>query len=132
MANYRRGRVNERIKEELCSILPHVKDPRVSQSFISITSVDCTPDLKYAKVFFSVLGSEEEISGVQKGLDSAAGFIRAQLAHALDLRLTPELKFIEDDSMRRGAHINELLRSLNIKQDEDEEDAEADGENDDA
>ncbi|MDD6800225.1 MAG: 30S ribosome-binding factor RbfA [Firmicutes bacterium] len=120
MANYRRGRINERIREELCTILTRVKDPRVSGAFISITMADCTPDLKYAKIYFSVIGGEKEQREAKAGLDSAAGFIRGQLAHALDLRQTPELKFIPDDSIKNGAHINELLKQVDAGADEDD------------
>lgn len=120
MANYRRGRINERIREELCTILTRVKDPRVSGAFISITVADCTPDLKYAKIYFSVIGGEKEQREAKAGLDSAAGFIRGQLAHALDLRQTPELKFIPDDSIKNGAHINELLKQVDAGADEDD------------
>ena len=120
MANYRRGRINERIREELCTILTRVKDPRVSGAFISITVADCTPELKYAKIYFSVIGGEKEQREAKAGLDSAAGFIRGQLAHALDLRQTPELKFIPDDSIKNGAHINELLKQVDAGADEDD------------
>lgn len=145
MANYRRERINESIREELCIILPTVKDPRVSGAFISVTRVDCTADLKYAKVFFSVLGGstersrrgpsdtfgisaddEQDVNTVKgkkeklrtpeseakAGLDSAAGYIRSRLASTLNLRMTPELTFIPDDSIRHGAHINNLLKEV--------------------
>ena len=78
MANYRRGRINEEMQKELTMILRRVKDPRVSEAFISITSADCTPDLKYAKIYYSALsGDKKEIA---KGLKTAAGFIRRELA----------------------------------------------------
>lgn len=117
MANYRRGRVNERIREEMTDIITKVKDPRVSEAFISITMADCTADLKYCKIFYSVIGGSEVEAETQKGLESATGFIRTQLAHRLDMRQTPELKFILDDSMKNGAHISDLLRQIKDEQD---------------
>lgn len=112
MANYRRGRVNEAIKQEMCDIIGDVKDPRVSGTFLSITMADCTADLKYCKIYYSVIGNDQDKADAQKGLESAAGFIRGQLARRLDLRITPELTFHYDDSISHGAHINDLLKSV--------------------
>ena len=122
MANYRRGRINEEMQKELTMILRRVKDPRVSEAFISITSADCTPDLKFAKIYYSVMcGDKKEVG---KGLKAASGFIRRELASSLNLRITPELTFIADDSVAYGAHIASILNKLDIKpeEDEDEED----------
>ncbi len=130
MANYRKGRVDEEMRKELTEILRTVKDPRVTMAFVSITAVDCTPDLKFAKVYFSVMGERRD-GDAKKGLENAAGYIRTQLAKNLNLRMTPELKFIPDDSMKRGAHITELLKSvekeldeIDREQSEDDSDAE--------
>ena len=122
MANYRRGRINEEMQKELTMILRRVKDPRVSEAFISITAADCTPDLKFAKIYYSVMGGDKKEVG--KGLKAAAGFIRRELANSLNLRITPELTFIADDSVAYGAHIASILNKLDIKpeEDEDEED----------
>ena len=79
MSNYRRDRINDSMAKELTEILRSVKDPRVSSAFVSVTGVDCTPDLKYAKVFYSSIGGKDDEKGVQKGLDSAAGYVRKQL-----------------------------------------------------
>ncbi len=111
MANYRTGRVNEELMKALCEIVRTVKDPRVSTSFISITAVDCTPDLKNAKVWYSVMG-ERRKGDTQKGLVNATGYIRTQIAKMLNLRITPELKFIPDDSMKHGAHISNLMKQV--------------------
>ena len=111
MANYRTGRVNEELMKALCEIVRTVKDPRVSTSFISITAVDCTPDLKNAKVWYSVMG-ERRKGDTQKGLVNATGYIRTQIAKMLNLRITPELKFIPDDSMKHGAHIATLMKQV--------------------
>ena len=132
MAKYRQGRINEEMQKELMVILRHVKDPRVSDAFISITAVDCTADLKFAKVYYSALrGDAKEIA---KGLKAAAGFIRRELAHSLNLRMTPELTFIEDASVAYGARIASILNKLEISPEEEDEetdgdiDAEEDGE----
>jgi len=112
MPNYRRGRINEEMAKELAVILRTVKDYRVSKSFVSITAVDCTPDLKYAKVYFSAVGAGADRKEITKGLESAAGYIRSRLAESLNLRATPELQFIWDQSMEHGAHINQLLKQV--------------------
>ena len=111
MANYRTGRVNEEINKALCEILRNVKDPRVATAFVSITAVDCTPDLKNAKIFYSVMG-ERRKGDTQKGLENATGYIRTQLAKLLNLRITPELRFIQDDSMKHGAYISSLMKQV--------------------
>ena len=100
-------------------ILRDVKDPRVSGAFISVTAADCTPDLKYAKIYYSALsGDAKEIA---KGLKAATGFIRRELARSLNLRITPELTFHSDSSISYGAHIASILEGLEITPEEDEE-----------
>ena len=119
MAKYRRGRINEEIQKEMTMILRKVKDPRVSDAFISVTAADCTPDLKYAKIYYSALsGDKKEIA---KGLKAATGFIRRELASSLNLRITPELTFLPDDSVAYGAHIAKVLSTLDITPEEPEE-----------
>lgn len=108
MASNRIGRINDEIQRELAAQLRNLKDPRVS-GMVSITRVDTTNDLRYARVYVSVLNKDQE-KDVLKGLKSAAGFLRRELGHALQLRCTPELQFIGDDSIQHGAHILELLR----------------------
>ena len=110
MAKYRRGRVNEETAKELSNILREVKDPRVSGAFISITAAEVATDMKTARVFFSVLSGDKK--EVLKGLKSAHGYIRKRLAETLNLRQTPELTFIPDDSIEYGAHINALLNKI--------------------
>lgn len=112
MANNRIGRINEEIQRELSSLIPTVKDPRVT-GMISVTAVDTTPDLKYAKIYISVL-DKSDCEQVLKGLKSAAGYLRRELGHTLNLRNTPELTFIRDDSIDQGAHILEMLRNPDI------------------
>ena len=109
MASNRIHRINDEIQRELSSQLRNLKDPRVS-GMVSITYVDTTNDLRYARIYISVLDKDRE-KDVLKGLKSAAGFLRRELGHALQLRYTPELQFIGDDSIQHGAHILELLRN---------------------
>ena len=124
MAKYRRGRINEEMQKEMTSILRKVKDPRISDAFISITAADCTADLKYAKIYYSALrGDAKEIA---KGLKAANGFIRRELARSLNLRITPELTFLPDTSIAYGAHIASILETLDIREVE-EESEETDG-----
>lgn len=126
MANYRRGRINDEVQKELAMILREIKDPRVSDAFISVTAVEVTPDLKFAKVYYSAMqGDKKEVA---KGLKSSAGYIRRQLAQRLNLRMTPELTFCEDHSIAHGAHISKLLNGIEFAP-ETPEDAEPDGEN---
>ena len=123
MAKYRQGRINDEMQKELAEILREVKDPRVSGAFISVTGVEATPDLKYAKVYYSVLtGDKKEIG---KGLKSSAGFIRGQLARRMNLRMTPDLSFYEDNSIAYGAHISKILSGIEISE-ETQEDGESD------
>ena len=109
-AAFKTARINEEISRELTDILRTVRDPRVSASFLSIVGVETTPDLKYCKVRFSVYGGDAKEVG--KGLRSAAGYIRRELAARLNLRLTPELTFLADNSLEHGAHISALIDSL--------------------
>ena len=112
MASNRIGRINEEIQRELASLIPNVKDPRVS-GLISVTAVDTTPDLRYAKIYISVL-NKSDCAQVLKGLKSASGYLRRELGHALQLRYTPELTFVRDDSIDQGAHILDMLRNPNV------------------
>ncbi len=118
MANYRRGRINDEVKKELSLILREVKDPRISDAFISVTSVEVSGDLKFAKVYYSaMMGDKKEVA---KGLKSSAGYIRREVARRLNLRMTPEFSFYEDHSIEHGAHISKLLNGIEISPEEDE------------
>lgn len=119
MANYRRGRINDEMKKELALVLREVKDPRISDAFISVTAVEVTGDLKYAKVYYSaMMGDKKEVA---KGLKSSAGFIRREIARRLNLRMTPEFSFYEDHSIEHGAKISKLLNGIEITPEEEEE-----------
>ena len=108
MSMTRMGRINEELQRALSELIRTVKDPRVT-GLISVTRVDTTNDLKYAKVYISVL-DKSDADQVVKGLKSAAGYLRRELGHAVDLRATPELTFLRDDSIDHGAHILPILR----------------------
>ena len=110
MANNRIGRINEEIQRELSSLIRSLKDPRV-HGRVSITAVDTTPDLRYAKIFVSVL-DKSDVNEVIKGLKSSSGYLRRELGRSLTLRYTPELLFHRDDSIEEGAHILRLLNDL--------------------
>ncbi len=112
MAGDRIDRINEEIQRELASLIPMVKDPRVT-GMISVMAVDTTTDLRYAKVFISILDKSDE-QQVMRGLKSAAGWLRRELGHRLQLRYTPELSFVLDESIDKGAHILAMLRDPNV------------------
>ena len=112
MASNRIGRINEEIQREMSSLIRTVKDPRVS-GMISITAVETTPDLKYCKIFVSML-DKSDCSQVLKGLKSASGYLRRELGRTLNLRNTPQLSFVQDDSIDKGAYILGLLRDPEV------------------
>ena len=112
MASNRISRINEEIQRELSEQFRRLKDTRVSQTgMVSITRVDTTGDLRYARIYVSALDKSQE-KEVLKGLKSAAGFLRRELGRSLQLRYTPELQFVADDSIQHGAHILEVLRQV--------------------
>lgn len=121
--NNKLQRTNDDIQFVLSRLLPKVKDPRVQQGdLISVTRVDTTGDLRYAKVFLSVLGEVNE-KDFKKGLKSAAPWLRHELGSALNLRYTPELIFELDRSIEQGAYINSLIAKLDIpKEDANDDD----------
>ena len=121
MANNRLARTNDDIQRVLSELLRNVKDPRVQQGMISVTRVETTGDLRYAKVWLSVYGMENE-KEFRRGIKSASGWLRRELGSVLNLRYTPELVFELDHSIEYGAHINDLISSLDIKQDGDADD----------
>lgn len=122
MANYRRGRINEEMQREVAKILREVKDPRVSKAFISVTGAEVTPDLKFAKIYYSAYNADKK--EVKAGLRAASGFIRGQISKNLNLRITPELTFIEDGSIEYGAKISKILEGITFTDDDNNEDEE--------
>ena len=115
MPKYRRARINDEVARVIAEALREVKDPRVRDEMITVTSCDVSGDLKFAKVYFSVYGvKQENIKEIKKGLYSAAGFLRRAIAEKINLRITPELNFEYDNAMERGASISELLKKTSI------------------
>ena len=110
MAKHRRPRINDEMKKEVSEALRGIKDPRVTGAFVTITGAEVTPDLKYAKIYFSHLSGETK--EIKKGLDSASGFVRRHVAEKMNLRVTPELSFVYDDSIKYGARISSLLNQI--------------------
>jgi ribosome-binding factor A len=112
---HRIERVNQLIRQEISQLLQRqVKDPRL-ESFVAVTEVDTTPDLRYARVFVSYMGSQEEKQAMLKGLEAAANFLRNQLARRLRLRRIPELSFEWDDSIERGTHLLQLIDEVSAE-----------------
>ena len=120
MASNRIGRINEEIQRELSDLLRELKDPRVHRTMLSITRVETTPDLRYAKIYVSLL-DKEYTKETLAGLKSSAGYLRRELGRSLQLRYTPELQWQPDDSITQGANILELLSKLDIPEDPDDE-----------
>jgi ribosome-binding factor A len=114
MASNRINRINEEIQKELSSLIRNLKDPRIQDTMISITRVETTPDLRYAKIYASFL-EEDKAAEALKGLKSASGYLRRELGSALNLRYTPELVWALDDSITYGAKMLKLINSLEVK-----------------
>lgn len=109
--NNRQGRIDEEFKKEISSIINFdLKEPTVT-GLISVTRVKVTPDLKYAKVWVSILNAKNTEETL-KGLSKSSGFIRAELAKRINLRNTPELTFVIDDSLEYGAKIDSILKDI--------------------
>jgi ribosome-binding factor A len=110
VAGHRHERIAGEIRQEISAMLAgELKDPRLA-GFATVTEVRMTPDLKQAKIYVSVMGTEAEQTLTIKGLAAAAGFIRHELSERLQLRRAPELLFVLDRSEEYGQHIDELLR----------------------
>ncbi len=115
MAGHRLNRINADAQKELARIVRNLKDPRIPL-MTSVMAVRVTEDLKFAKVYISVLGDEQVKKDAIKALTSAAGFCRRELAKMLDLRNTPQLIFQLDDSIEYGTKINNILKEINKEQ----------------
>jgi len=115
MSTQRAARIGEQIREELSQLIrDELKDPRIG--FVSIIKVDVAGDLRHAKVFFSVLGTDQQKKDSHKGLSSATGFLRSELSRRLQLRYTPELHFVLDESIEHGSKIAQLLVQVQKEQ----------------
>ena len=120
MASNRLARTNDDIQFCLSALLREIKDPRVQQGMISVTRVETTGDLRYSKIWLSVLGMQDE-KEFKRGIRSAAGWLRKELGSRLKLRYTPELVFELDRSIEYGAHINQVISDLDISADDGDE-----------
>jgi ribosome-binding factor A len=106
-------RINHLLRQEIADLLTReVKDATLSTSLISITDVETSPDLRVAKVYFSVYGDEEAIQAAKQHLNRASGFLHHNLKERLDLRHTPHLEFVLDRSLARGDRIMRLMRTI--------------------
>ena len=108
MATNRLNRINEEIQRELSVLIPRVKDPRVQQGMVTVTGVETTPDLRYAKVYLSIMGEVNERE-LRRGLRSAGPWLRRELGGSLTLRYMPELIFERDRSIEQGARLSKLI-----------------------
>lgn len=118
MAKYRRGRINDAVAQELAVALRDVREPRVIDNFVSITRAEVAPDLKIASVYFSCMGNWDEAA---EGLKKCSGMLRHHLAVHLNLRITPELRFVKDGSIEHGAKIARFLEEIKAESKTDEE-----------
>ena len=114
-------RINMEVQRELSQIIrSEIKDPRI-HPLTSVVAVEVTPDLKYCKAYISVLGYEEAGKATIEGLRSAASFVRRELAHRVNLRNTPEIKFILDQSIEYGVNMSKLIDEVTKDLHDDEE-----------
>lgn len=130
MAKYRKNRIDGAFAEECAKIVRDIKDPRVSGVMISIMNADVTTDLKFAKVYYSVYGEYDE-KELKKGLKSCTPYIRSRIAESLNLRITPEIMFVLDEGVKRGAEISALLKDIEEELKESDERGENITENED-
>lgn len=116
MANYRGGRINEEVKREISTIIRNeIKDPRLT-AMVSVTDVKVTRDLRYAKVFVSIFGKDdEERNNTFIALKNASGYIRREIGQRINLRYNPQIIFELDDSINYGMHIEELIQKVKDK-----------------
>ena len=111
MGSYRKDRINDAVANELTEILRKVKDPRISNAFLSISGARVAGDLSQARIFYSVLGPDD---GVEDGLKSASGYLRSELAHRLNLRVTPKLLFVRDYGPEHAMDIAKILKEESV------------------
>ena len=119
MSSNKIARINDDIQRVISAKLREIKDPRVQQGMISVTRVETTGDLRFSKIWLSVMGLENE-KEFRRGIKSASGWLRREVGSVLNLRYTPELVFELDHSIEYGAHISQVIQSLDIRQDGDE------------
>ena len=116
----RRDRVSEQIRRELAEVIrSELKDPRVGM--ISLTEVEVSPDYAHAKVYFSSMAGSDTLDSVQAGLQQASGFLRGELGKRISIHMIPQLHFVFDDSLERGAQISKLISEAAAISDQSEE-----------
>lgn len=116
----RRDRVSEQIRRELAEVIrSELKDPRVGM--ISLTEVEVSPDYAHAKVYFSSMAGSDTLDSVQAGLQQASGFLRSELGRRISIHMIPQLHFVFDDSLERGAQISKLISEAAAISDQSEE-----------
>lgn len=123
MAHYRRNRINDAVAQELNIALRDVRDPRITDALVSVTRAEVAPDLRNATIYFSCMGGDAR--EIRAALIRCTGLLRHHLAVTVNLRITPELAFIHDDSISHGARIAELLAEIGHTGESNVENAEA-------
>ena len=120
MSQKNMGRLAQDMKRELIAIIGRLKDPRLEGGLLTVTRLDVTPDLDVAKVYVSVMGREDGPKPAIEALNRAAGHVRTEVSKKMHIRKAPRFIFVEDDGAAYAAHINELLRTLNVNGDAEE------------
>ncbi len=120
MANYRIDRISEEVRHAVDEIIRGMNDPRITGTY-SVTRTEVTRDLKYAKVYISIL-EDEKAQEFMQAVKKAAGYIRHELSQRVDLRAIPQLIFIRDENIAYGIHINELLKKVGASHEADQAD----------
>ena len=124
MSQKNMGRLAQDMKREVIAIIGRLKDPRLEGGLLTVTRLDVTPDLDVAKVYVSVMGREDGAKPAIEALNRASGHVRTEVSKKMHIRKALRFIFVEDDGAAYAAHINELLRSLNISGDQQPEAAE--------
>lgn len=112
MSGHRLERVNEDAKRILALIIRELKDPRIPE-LTTVTSVNITPDFKFAKVYVSFMADDDEVKEAIKALNAAAGFVRREFGKRIEIRYIPKIHFAFDESISQGAYINKLINDIN-------------------
>lgn len=124
MANFKSGRVAEDMKREISAMVRDLKDPRISSQMLTIVRCDVSNDLSHCKVYVSSMSGFEKAKEAVKGFESASGLIKRQISNALHLKKCPEMKFIADNSGEHSAEINRILKDIEEKNKEHENNTE--------
>lgn len=121
MAGHRQTRINEELTHVLSEAVRQLKDPRITNSVVTVTDVDCAKDLKTANVYYSFFSPQYTEKDIKAALKSAQGYLRTYLARTINLRETPLLNFIFDNSVERGNRISAILREVMPEKSDEEE-----------